>query len=83
MKKQNIGEYIVEFRQIGSYIKVSAVDPVSFIETSIAVPAGKGVSKSDMEKLAVRKLEYVLNKNNNSDNNKADNTLISSVDQTI
>ena len=54
--------YIIEFRQVGRFIKVSAADPVSLQETFIVVPAGKGISRSDMTKLAVKRLENILKK---------------------
>jgi len=54
--------YIIEFRQVGSLIKVSAVDPATLKEISIVLPAGKNISRDDMCKMAVRRLEYVIKK---------------------
>ena len=56
------GNYIIEFNQVGKFIKVCAIDQKTLTEVSIVVPAGKGLSKNDMTKLAVKRLEYVLNK---------------------
>lgn len=57
-----MSQYIIEFQQIGRYIKVSAADPATCRETFVVVPAGKGIAKSDMSKLAVKKLEFILKK---------------------
>jgi hypothetical protein len=56
--------YIIEFRQIGNFIKVSAVCQQTLKEISMVFPAGKGLSKDEMSKMAVRRLEYVLRKKN-------------------
>ncbi|MAU41691.1 MAG: hypothetical protein CMF31_08710 [Kordiimonas sp.] len=55
--------YLIEFRQIGQSVKVSAVDPVSKMEVSIV-----GAARAPRQQLiqtAIRKLEYVMKKNNN------------------
>lgn len=57
-----MSNYIIEFRQVGNVIKVSAVDPATLTEVSIVVPAGKGLSKNDMSKLVIKRLEFVLKK---------------------
>ncbi len=54
--------YIIEFRQVGNVIKVSAMDPATLTEVSIPVPAGRNLSRNDMSRLAVKRLEFVLNK---------------------
>ncbi|HEC00557.1 MAG TPA: hypothetical protein ENI91_02570 [Sphingomonadales bacterium] len=54
------GEYLVEFIQVGSYMKVSAVDPVSGREVSIVGPAS--ASRNQLTRVAVNKLKYVLAK---------------------
>lgn len=53
-------EYIIEFRQVGQVVKVSAIDPATGIEVSIPMPPK--TPKEDMQRLAIRKLEYVLGK---------------------
>lgn len=55
-------EYIIEFRQYGELIKVSAVDSTTLKEVTLAFPAGKGLSKEDMKRAAIKKLEFVLAK---------------------
>ena len=54
------GEYLVEFIQIGSSVKVSAIDPVSGREVSIVGPAS--ASRTQLSQVAVNKLKYVLAK---------------------
>ncbi|PCI50487.1 MAG: hypothetical protein COB49_03675 [Alphaproteobacteria bacterium] len=54
------GEYLVEFIQVGSSVKVSAIDPVSGREVSIIGPAT--ASRSQLTRVAVNKLKYVLAK---------------------
>ena len=54
--------YIIEFKQVGALIKVSAIDPATITEISIVLPAGKNLSRDDMKKLAVKRLEFVLKK---------------------
>lgn len=54
------GEYLVEFIQIGSSVKVSAIDPVSGREVSIIGPAA--ASRDYLSRTAVNKLKYVLSK---------------------
>ena len=53
-------EYLLEFKWLGAYVKVSAIDPVTNTETSIV--GDSRASESDLKNLAISKLEYVLNK---------------------
>lgn len=53
-------EYLVEFIQIGSSVKVSAIDPVSGREVSITGPAT--ASRDQLTRVAVNKLKYMLAK---------------------
>lgn len=55
-------QYIIEFRQIRSLIKVSAIDPITLKEVCVVVPAAKNISQEEMQRLAIQKLEYVLAK---------------------
>ena len=52
--------YIIEFHQVGSYMKVSAIDPETMLEVSIVGPAN--ASEETLRRTAVRKLEYMLDK---------------------
>lgn len=51
---------IVEFMANGNYVKVSAVDPVSYTEVSLIGDRNLGQDALAYE--AVRKLEYVIKK---------------------
>ncbi|MCK5424238.1 MAG: hypothetical protein KAI89_02620 [Emcibacter sp.] len=57
---RDAGEYLVEFIQVGSSVKVSAIDPVSGREVSIVGPAS--ASRDQLSRVAVNKLKYVLAK---------------------
>jgi hypothetical protein len=52
--------YIIEFTQIGTSIKVTAVDPRTMTEVSIV--GGTQYSQEFLTRQAVKKLEYVLAK---------------------
>ena len=54
-------EYYIEFYPSGNLMKVSAVDPETGMEAVIMGPLN--AAKSDLQKLAVQKLEYLLAKN--------------------
>jgi len=56
------GSYIVEFIQIGTSVKVSAIDPESGREVSIVGPAS--AARSHLSQVAVNKLKYILAKEN-------------------
>ena len=51
-------EVILEFHQVGAYVKVSAVDPVTLTEVSIVGNPAAG--EAALRRAAIRKLEYVL-----------------------
>ena len=51
-------EVLIEFHQVGAYIKVSAVDPDTLTEVSIVGDPAAG--QAALERAALRKLEYVL-----------------------
>ena len=52
--------FIIEFHQIGGSVKVTAFDPVTLTEASIVGAAS--VSQEQLSQLAIRKLLYVMNK---------------------
>ena len=60
----HLAEVLYEHRVVGSYVKVSAIDPVTYTEVSIVGPAS--ASQSALEDLARKKLIYVLNKRRRS-----------------
>ena len=51
-------EALIEFHQVGAYVKVSAVDPVTRVEVSIVGDPAAG--ETALRRAAVRKLQYVL-----------------------
>lgn len=53
-------EIILEFHQVGSLVKVSAMDTATMTEISISGPVN--TSKEILEKNALKRLEYVLKK---------------------
>ena len=54
------GQVIIEFYRVGAYVKVSAIDPVTYTEVSIVGAPDAG--EAALTRAAVRKLEYVLRK---------------------
>ncbi len=51
---------IIEFLPSGSYVKVSAFDPVSMVEVSIVGNPASG--EAGLKQVVLRKLKYVLEK---------------------
>ena len=60
MVKAPPGEVIFEFRQVGDYLKVSAIDPVTNVEVSIV--GRPGMNRAALQQIAVRKLAFVIEK---------------------
>ncbi len=54
------GVIIIEFRQVGNSVKVSAMDSKTLTEVSIVGPADAG--EEQLTQTVLRKLEYVLAK---------------------
>jgi hypothetical protein len=54
--------FIIEITAIGNSLKVSSIDPTSGIETFIIAP--RSCSEHDAKKLAIKKLLYLIAKNN-------------------
>ena len=52
------GEVIIEFYQVGAFVKVSAVDTATFIEVSIV--GDPACSEEVLKRAVLQKLEYVL-----------------------
>lgn len=52
--------YIVEYTAIGTSVKVTAFDPKTLTEVSVI--GSTKTSQADLNKLAVRKLEYMIRK---------------------
>ena len=62
-------EVIFEFYQVGTSVKVTAVDPASYTEVSMV--GSPQVSEHELMRLARRKLEFVLAKKGKLDPPKA------------
>ena len=62
-------QVMFEFYQLGSTVKVTAVDPASYTEVSMV--GSPQVSERELMRLARRKLEYVLAKKGKLDPPKA------------
>ncbi len=52
------GDVIIEFYQVGAFVKVTAIDTATFVEVSIVGDPTR--SEDALKRAAVRKLEYVL-----------------------
>ncbi|MCC6467044.1 MAG: hypothetical protein IT563_01885 [Alphaproteobacteria bacterium] len=55
-----MAEVYFEFLQIGSYVKVTAIDSATMVE--ISVTGAASASRQSLQQLALRRLEYVLAK---------------------
>jgi hypothetical protein len=60
--------YIIEFHRVGNAVKVSAFDPVTLTEVSIV--GAPVVGDTELTRLAVRKLEYMLAKRGTNPENR-------------
>ena len=60
--------YIIEFHRVGNAVKVTAMDPATLTEVSIV--GALGVGDTELTRLAVRKLEYVLAKRGTNSGNR-------------
>lgn len=58
--KRQLGEVLFEFRQVGSYLKVSAIDPVT--NTEVSIVATPGMDRGALKEMALRKLAFVIEK---------------------
>jgi hypothetical protein len=58
--KRQLGEVLFEFRQVGGYLKVSAIDPVT--NTEVSIVATPGMDRGALKSMALRKLAFVIEK---------------------
>ncbi len=56
------GDIIIEFRQLGNSVKVSAMDSRTLTEVSMVGPAS--ASEAQLKQAVIKKLEYVMAKKN-------------------
>ena len=70
MQRQNIGgrNIYLGFHRVGDYVKVSAIDAETNVEASIV--GSLCTTHQQLTRLAVRKLEYVLEKQPDDDDPK-------------
>jgi hypothetical protein len=55
-----MGEVLFEFRRVGAYVQVRALDAETLVEVAVTCPASAG--EQQMKMAALRKLEYMLAK---------------------
>ncbi len=60
------GDVIIEFHQVGAFVKVTAIDTATYIEVSIVGDPTR--SEDALKRAAVRKLEYVLKRDRKAGN---------------
>ena len=60
--------YIIEFHQVGNAVKVTAMDPVTLTEVTIIGAPSAG--DTELTRLVVRKLEYMLAKRGTNPGNR-------------
>ena len=60
--------YIIEFHRVGNAVKVTAMDPATLTEVSIV--GAPSVGDSELTRLVVRKLEYMLAKRGTNSRNR-------------
>jgi len=60
MQDAKPGEVLFEYAQIGNSMRVTAVDAATGIEATFQAPLT--LSQADMQKMALRKLVYVMGK---------------------
>ena len=53
-------EVLFEFHQVGGYLKVSAVDPIT--NTEVSIVATPGMDRAALKRMALRKLAFVIEK---------------------
>ena len=58
----SIKEYLFEFNWVGAYVKVSVIDPVT--NTEISIVGDSNATETELKRIAINKLEYVINKKN-------------------
>ena len=59
------GSVLLEYRAVGAYVKVSAIDPVT--RTEVSIVGDRSRSEAALALIAVRKLKYVLAKRDRRD----------------
>lgn len=52
--------YIIEFHQVGAYVRVTIMDPATLTEVTTLGPAS--LSQTQLAQAAIRKLKYVMSR---------------------
>lgn len=67
MKPEDVrlGRVYFEMREVGKYVRVSAIDPIT--NTEIHIAGDRSASQNQLKDLAVKKLRYVIAKNSPND----------------
>ncbi len=67
MKPEDVrlGRVYFEMREVGKYVRVSAIDPITNTEVHIA--GDRSASKERLKRVAMNKLRYVIAKNSPDD----------------
>ena len=63
-------EVLLEFHRVGDYVRVSAIDPIT--NTEVTVVGSPQVTQEDLTRLAVRKLNYVMERDRAAQEKAAD-----------
>ena len=69
--KEILGEVLFQFIPQGNYVKVIAVDPIT--NTEIIMVGDRRSGKQTLERIAIQKLRYVIEKNLNNRTNNIEN----------
>ena len=67
MKPEDVrlGRVYFEMREVGKYVRVSAIDPITNTEVHIA--GDRTASQEALKRIALNKLRYVIAKNSSGD----------------
>lgn len=67
MKPEDVrlGRVYFEMREVGKYVRVSAIDPITNTEVHIA--GDRSAGNEALKRIALRKLRYVIAKNSPKD----------------
>lgn len=67
MKPEDVrlGRVYFEMREVGNYVRISAIDPIT--NTEVHVAGDRNAGKEALRRVAIRKLRYVIAKNSRND----------------
>jgi hypothetical protein len=70
--KEILSEVLFQFIPQGNYVKVIAVDPIT--NTEIIMVGDRRSGKPTLERIAIQKLRYVIEKNSKNKTNNIENS---------